>query len=848
VGNVGMILVMATVLVGSSTGTMGDGTVRIGSYYADALNGIAFIAGGKTGDTAAFLLRVGWVGPDGKYNEGYPQLVENDVRIGPAAPDGSYNRVSWKAGAATVRFEWGRTGAAGVVGRVTADGPVRIALRTCPSWKEFASTYKLVEDTIEGAGGLAGKRAGAAIAWRLVTRRSPLAQVCSNDADAVAAAIADGESPNGSEGAIAALVFDLTATSPVEFVAGVGELALPAQVESLLAAAERKYMAERATAAGDCGDFVEPIANNLNNSRLYNHELQKIAHSVSRGWCLPDGQILFEWDSFFNGLLASLEDPKGGRETIRALLAYQEEDGSVPNHAGPEWGVSTGRSQPPVGAMCVWKMHQRWPDRAFLAEVYPKLVKWHGWWFATRPSNGLPYRDGNKNGLLEWGNEDGGLQGGKWESGLDDSPMFDDAATSGPNMMLDSVDLNSLWAADAEFLARIAAALGKPAEAHQFRSQRDDMAKRINELLWNEELGIYCNRYWEPRRPTTIIPGECLFTDAGGPGLAAEYFAGTAFETPKLTRTDQRIDFNWNDTPPDPALGLTNYSVRWIGKIRPATSGEYMLETSSDDGVRVWLDRKLVIDNWTVHPPTTDRSTPMRLDAGKEYGIRVEFYQKEGGAEIHLRWTDPSAQPEVLSPRLSPTCFYPMIAGIPDKARAERMLRVLQDPKRFWGEYVCPTIARDDPAFPDQHYWRGKIWAPTNYLMYQGLKRYASDALRAEFARKSVALFMRNWTAHGTCHENFLASGEGASDPHYTWGALLCLIGIEELCDLEPDGRLRLNGGLPEDLQIRHLPLNGEVYDIHLRNGRAELLRGDKTILTATGGPKSEPFAPRGGD
>ncbi len=53
--------------------------------------------------------------------------------------------------------------------------------------------------------------------------------------------------------------------------------------------------------------------------------------------------------------------------------------------------------------MAVWKMHQRWPDMAFLAEVYPKLAQWHDWWPTAR--------DGNKNGLLEWGSNGGGFQG-----------------------------------------------------------------------------------------------------------------------------------------------------------------------------------------------------------------------------------------------------------------------------------------------------------------------------------------------------------------------------------------------------------------------------------------------------
>ena len=90
-----------------------------------------------------------------------------------------------------------------------------------------------------------------------------------------------------------------------------------------------------------------------------------------------------------------------------------------------------------------------------------------------------------------------------------------------------------------------------------------------------------------------------------------------------------------------------------------------------------------------------------------------------------------------------------------------------------------PTISRKDPAFPVQHYWRGKIWGPTNYLAWLGLQRYGDPALLAEVAEKCEALFMLNWREGRRYHENYLCDGTGSNDPHYTWGALLALIHYE---------------------------------------------------------------------
>lgn len=132
-----------------------------------------------------------------------------------------------------------------------------------------------------------------------------------------------------------------------------------------------------------------------------------------------------------------------------------------------------------------------------------------------------------------------------------------------------------------------------------------------------------------------------------------------------------------------------------------------------------------------------------------------------------------------LSMRLSPTNFYPLLARVATPAQAERMIQEhLLNPKEFWGKWVIPTIAIDDPAFPDQDYWRGRIWGPTNYLVYLGLRNYDYQAVRREFASKSFDLFLDEWRNKRHVHENYNAiTGSGddvdRSDRFYHWGALL---------------------------------------------------------------------------
>jgi putative isomerase len=140
-----------------------------------------------------------------------------------------------------------------------------------------------------------------------------------------------------------------------------------------------------------------------------------------------------------------------------------------------------------------------------------------------------------------------------------------------------------------------------------------------------------------------------------------------------------------------------------------------------------------------------------------------------------------------LGHRLSPTNFYPLLARVATPEQAKTMIdKHLLNPKEFWGEYVIPSIERDDPAFKDQNYWRGRIWGPMNYLVYLGLSNYDFPGARRDFAQKSYNLFLKEWQAKGHVHENYNAvTGEGddvqSSDRFYHWGALLAYVELLEL-------------------------------------------------------------------
>jgi putative isomerase len=139
-----------------------------------------------------------------------------------------------------------------------------------------------------------------------------------------------------------------------------------------------------------------------------------------------------------------------------------------------------------------------------------------------------------------------------------------------------------------------------------------------------------------------------------------------------------------------------------------------------------------------------------------------------------------------FNPRLSPTNFYPLLAKAPTEEQAQRMAREhLRNPAEFWGDWVMPSTPRNDPAFKDNNYWRGRIWAPMNFLVYLGLRNYKLAEVQRDFAAKSEALLLKEWRSKGHIHENYNATtGDGddvtSSDPFYHWGALLGSISLIE--------------------------------------------------------------------
>jgi hypothetical protein len=163
-----------------------------------------------------------------------------------------------------------------------------------------------------------------------------------------------------------------------------------------------------------------------------------------------------------------------------------------------------------------------------------------------------------------------------------------------------------------------------------------------------------------------------------------------------------------------------------------------------------------------------------------------QLWDEETGLYLNRR-TDTGQ----LSHRLSPTLFYPLLAGVPDAERAQRMVADhLLNPEEFWGDWVVPSIARNDPAFEQQRYWKGAVWPPLNFLTYLSLRQAWFREEATELAAKSLALLLAEWQRQGYVSENYSAiTGTGddqrlSSDRFHSWGALLGIMAFVEAGEL----------------------------------------------------------------
>jgi putative isomerase len=217
-----------------------------------------------------------------------------------------------------------------------------------------------------------------------------------------------------------------------------------------------------------------------------------------------------------------------------------------------------------------------------------------------------------------------------------------------------------------------------------------------------------------------------------------------------------------------------------------------------------------------------DEATAARLRAElAETRHRVEnlFWDEEAGHYRNVR-ADGS-----FDVHLTPTMLYPLLAGIPDPARARRLVDTLLVPSLLGGSPPLPSTSRSDPGF-NRFYCRGRIWGPVAFLAVEGLRRYDLD--RASIVDDLLTLFRDEWEQHSHVHENYFSDPEedihpfeARSDFLLSWGNLLAYLAMQELADPRPDGWRFAHPGKPATLT-----------NLTLREGKLSVIAAERLRVT----------------
>jgi len=232
---------------------------------------------------------------------------------------------------------------------------------------------------------------------------------------------------------------------------------------------------------------------------IYEPTHDRVITPVSRVWNVGwEGWILFDWDTYFAAYMFSLDNKELAYANAIAITKEITENGFIPNF-GSARCTSEDRSQPPVGSFVVKEIYRKYQEKWFLHEVFDELLSWNRWWAVHRDLDGYlcwgsdPYKHGEIPGWLIKGI--GTKKGAKWESGLDNSPMYDDAVfdTAIHRLMQADVGLMSLYILDCRSLSEIAGVLGKTEIEQELTERAETYSKKL-ETLWNDEFGLYLNK------------------------------------------------------------------------------------------------------------------------------------------------------------------------------------------------------------------------------------------------------------------------------------------------------------------------------------------------------------------
>jgi hypothetical protein len=603
----------------------------IGAFEAQAWAGLVVALGDGRG--AAIRIGVEVPGEDGARVKVAPEdLFLCTHEVGACASDGTYAQVAFDLtgplppakdppvrrrgeGEASLRWEWALDGATAAIACATASRPLRLIVECAvpwdwtPEWEAIGRGFAATVPSEPAAEALW-------VCWSVLGYGETGRVEGSSGGPALAIDL------QPYEPSLIHLWLDRAVYAPAPSAMGEAEA-----LEHVAEAAER-YEARRVVVTGSQEGLAAAVTNNLHWMVLLQPEHHRRYIPAGRRWIFPreaggrDDWTIFEWDGFFNALLASLEDPGLARDMLAAVLDTQYPNGNVPNWRSRTSGTPD-RSQPPVGAFVVQKLVLRTGDLELARLALPALDRWHAWWHggAGRPGRRRP------TGLYAWGSDVAAVpawvpawereashrQKAAWESGQDDLPNWDHAPWDDrqSTLAMDCVDLSALMAVDARALGWLHERLGQRAEAARYAEEAAALAALVDDRLWDDRRGVWADRFddgrFSPRlAATNFLPLLALNADEARRARALDLLGDPAafwgdWVVPTIDRRDPAFADQqyWRGTIWPPTNYLLYEALQHVGEPRALALASQLASRSVALFLGDWRDHQLCRENFS---------------------------------------------------------------------------------------------------------------------------------------------------------------------------------------------------------------------------------------------------------
>lgn len=369
---------------------------------------------------------------------------------------------------------------------------------------------------------------------------------------------------------------------------------------------------QKASPYGNLADTYQAMQTVIAWNTIYDPVRGKVVTPVSRFWNTFFGgnSVMFCWDTYFGAMLASVDNKQLAYANAVEVSAAIKKYGMVPNYVGDAGLGSPDRSQPPVGSKVVLDIYKKYGDKWFLALLFDDLLTWNRWWPAHRAKNNYlcwgsdslppPYNDDASN---NW-------QGAAYESGLDNSPMYDKVPFNKQTHLMELADvgLMSLYIMDCQSLGEIASILGHKREAKELK-QREQQFTTSLQTMWDDKQGVFLNVRTDTGEKSPVISPTNFYpmlAKVASPAQAKRmmkehYFNPQEFygewvipATPRNNPAFQSQDY-WRGRIWGPLnylvyLGMRNYQVPEARKDLVTKSNALLLKT--------WKEKRLVHENY----------------------------------------------------------------------------------------------------------------------------------------------------------------------------------------------------------------------------------------------------------